>query len=168
MSNHNIEGEELWKEFVAEYQRLARIAEDYEPLAEKLLAARINRVAILHKAFSSSDQIAAIYFATLLPNSELIQLFPDLVLQLVGREGTVAAVHKLLHSLPRNWVLENIEKFTQPILEKGTYVEYRRVLGFYYELDRNLTFNLADKAATAFDPDIREAGIDFLEKLNKE
>ncbi len=68
-------------------------------------------------------------------------------------------------SLPSDWVLARIEQVSEPYLLTGTHEEYRRFLELYQELDHPLTLALAQRAASHPDPDIREAGEDFLERL---
>jgi hypothetical protein len=46
-------------------------------------------------------------------------------------------------SLPKNWLLENIEKSAEPLLKNGTDEEYRRLLELYIQIDRELTERLA-------------------------
>jgi hypothetical protein len=70
-------------------------------------------------------------------------------------------------SLPREWVITNIEQFVEPLLEQGTYDEYRNVLALYWELDHKMMIGLAQRAMMNSDPDIREAGEDFLSKPPK-
>jgi len=168
MNKADLQGQDLWRSLVATYMRLGTKPSDYEPLVEKLLKDDIDRVEIFRKALVGSDNVPAIYFANLLPISELIQLFPELVLRAVGSEGIVERVRNLILSLPRAWVVENIGQFTEPLLKNGTYVEYRRILELYYMLDSALTLSLAYEAVRNSDPDIKEAGEDFLEKLDNE
>ncbi|HEX3315717.1 MAG TPA: hypothetical protein VHR72_12530, partial [Gemmataceae bacterium] len=58
-----------------------------------------------------------------------------------------------------------IEATAERYLHNGTYDEYRRFLELYWLLDRDMTGRLARRAAASTDPDIRESGDDFLEKL---
>lgn len=69
--------------------------------------------------------------------------------------------------MSREWVLFNIEQTAEPLLAEGTYDEYRRLLELYLELDPKLTLKLAQRAKKHGDNDVREAGIDFINKLNE-
>ncbi|GET38203.1 hypothetical protein [Microseira wollei] len=68
-------------------------------------------------------------------------------------------------SLPKTWLLENLEKIAEPLLKNGTDEEYRRLLELYIQIDRELTERLA-KRAQHEDSDIREVGEDFHNYLN--
>ncbi len=76
--------------------------------------------------------------------------------------GSIRTVRELILSLPRDLVLGRIEQETEPLLREGTYDEYRRFLELYEHLDERLTANLARRAASHPDADIREAGEDYL------
>jgi len=60
-----------------------------------------------------------------------------------------------------------IPSIAEPILSSGTDDEYRRILELYEKIDGALTEQLARRAAANADPDIQEAGIDFLNRLGK-
>jgi hypothetical protein len=77
--------------------------------------------------------------------------------------GQVQYARELISSLPREWVLERIERTAEAHLRGGTEWEYRRILELNSELDPNLTIRLARRAAAHSDAEIREAGEAFLE-----
>jgi hypothetical protein len=96
------------------------------------------------------------------------QLFDDLVaLATVGHADIVLCRQAIL-SLPRDWVVANIENVAEPFLKSGTYEEYRRLLELYSILHPDLAQKLAARAASNTDPDIREAGEDFINLSKKE
>ncbi len=107
---------------------------------------------------------AAIRFFPYLPLPERQQLFPDLVFLATVGHGSIQAVRDLILSLPRDWVIERIEREAEPLLQKGDYEEHRRFLELYELLDADMTQRLARRAAANPDPDIREAGEDHLSK----
>ena len=78
--------------------------------------------------------------------------------------GSIEAVRDLILSLPRDWVINDIEREAEPLLQKGDYDEHRRFLELYELLDADMTQRLARRAAANPDPDIREAGEDHLVK----
>jgi hypothetical protein len=67
--------------------------------------------------------------------------------------------------LPREWLLDRIESVAEPLLQNGSYDDYRRFLELYIKIDPLLTERLAMKAAASSDSDIREADEDFMEIL---
>jgi len=119
----------------------------------------------MKSALLGKDRNIAIHLLQYLPQTEQIQLFGELVFLSSFSHGAVGTVHQVILSMPRDWVLNNIEQIAEPFLTKGTYDEFRRLLELYLELDRDLTSRLARRAAKNGDPDIREAGEEFLTKL---
>ena len=79
----------------------------------------------------------------------------------------IELVRQAILSLPKTWLLENLEKSAELLLKNGTDEEYRRLLELYFEIDNSLTERLAKRALQHDDPDIREAGEDFQNYLNE-
>lgn len=79
--------------------------------------------------------------------------------------GAVGYIREIIHTLSKEWVISRIEQAADPLLENGTYDEYRRFLELYFELDEELTRKLAQRAIQSTDYDIHEAGEDFLSKI---
>lgn len=75
----------------------------------------------------------------------------------IGRYG--------IWSIPRDWVLKHIEELAEPLLEREDDYEYHRLFEVYEGLDKTLARKLALHALESSDPDIQEAGSDFLESL---
>lgn len=73
----------------------------------------------------------------------------------IGRKGILA--------IPKEWVLHHIEQLAEPLLQLEDDWEYRRLLEVYELLDDSLKRRLAVRAKNHSNPDIREAGEDFLE-----
>jgi hypothetical protein len=107
---------------------------------------------------------AALRFFSYLTVSEQEQLFPDLVFLASSAHRSIDFVRELILLLPRDWVLINIEREAEPHLGEGTYDEYRRFLELYELLDADMTQRLARRAVAHADPDIREAGEEYLVK----
>lgn len=148
----------VWKHLVATYEAFALALRDF-------LAEDVDRVSLIRSTLRSSNKNTAIYMLQYLRPSELQSLFDDLVFFSSFAHGCVQTVREVIVSLPREWVLANIEKVAEPLLREGTYDEYRRLLELYVKLDHNLALKLAQRAAAQADEDIKEAGEDFLEKL---
>ena len=100
-----------------------------------------------------------------LKDEDRTELFADVLALASFSSGATKAARALILGLPREWVLANIEETAEPFLRDGTYDEYRSILELYLELNQSLTYKLARRAAEHTDPDINEAGQDFLEKL---
>jgi hypothetical protein len=82
--------------------------------------------------------------------------------------GLTGAAIEIIKSLPRTWVLENIQPQAERVLNEGTYEQYRMILRVYSELSPDLTRQLALRAMQSTDPDVREAGEDFLKEMEGE
>ncbi|MGH9848601.1 MAG: hypothetical protein ACREBD_01965 [Blastocatellia bacterium] len=149
----------------AVWERLVESHEAFLSASKDFFSERVDHVSCLHHAFHSEDRETAIYLAQYLDESDLKELFGDLVFLASFSHGSIQAVRRLILSLPREWVLAQIENFAEPILASGDYDEYRRLLELYLELDHELAFKLASKASQHEDEDIKEAGEDFLERL---
>ena len=68
-------------------------------------------------------------------------------------------------SLPRDWLIENIESSAEDLISKGTYEEYIRLLELFSLIDKGLTRRLAERAARQEDVHIREVGRELLDQL---
>jgi len=114
--------------------------------------------------FGGMGRSAALRFFSYLTPLEQQQLFPDLVFMASWGHGSVGFARELILSMPRDWVLNNVEREAELHLREGTYDEYRRFLELYELVDAGMTQRLARRAAAHSDPDVREAGEDFLLK----
>ncbi len=73
-------------------------------------------------------------------------------------------VYQAILSIPKEWLLENIEIVSEPYLGNGSGEVYRLFLGLFYKIDTELTRKLALRA---LEQDVREAGQDFLDRINR-
>lgn len=150
----------IWNRLVDSYKAFAAASKAF-------LTGNVDRVTLMHKALHGRDWgIATVMFESM-QTAELQQIFPDLVFLASVSHGAIQNVRDAILSLPREWVLANIERVAEPLLEKGGYEEYRRLLELYIQLDKELARRLALRATNQQDEDIREAGIDFLNELGK-
>lgn len=149
------------------WQRLVESNRAHSLAFREFLADGVDRIPLLRQALRAGgiEKMTALDVVPYLTISERLQLYGDLVFLASFAHGTIQAVRHLILSLPREWVLQTLEQQAEPLLRDGTYDEYRRFLELYELLDRELTLRLARRAAAHADPDIREAGEDFLEKL---
>ncbi len=146
----------LWAEVVASHNRLAEVS-------RKLRTPGVDRVGLFRRAFRDNDRITALFFADILTEPELKELFDDLMWLASFGHGAVQAARDLILKLPRAWVLSHIETAANPLLEAGTYDEYRRILELYEQIDKGLCRRLALRASASTDEDVRDAGNDFLQ-----
>jgi hypothetical protein len=126
----------------------------------------VDRVSIVREIMRE-DRDLALKLAGYLSESEHKQLFDRWVVG-AGHHKYVHIYRKFILALPRDWVLERIEAVAEPYLVSGDLEEYRRYLELYLLLDEELTRKLAQRALAHSDPDIIEAGQDFIEILGDE
>jgi hypothetical protein len=119
--------------------------------------------AALHDPTRRRDALESLARLTV---EERERFFADLVeLASVGH-ADVDAVRAQILRLPRAWVLAHIEASAERLLDGAEpWEEHRRLLELYAELDPELAHRLAARAAKHADPDVREAGADFLARL---
>ncbi len=147
----------LWQDMVEKYKAFGLASRAF-------LADSVDRVAVLRNALRGRDRATALTVATSLTVDELQELIGPLMFLASFSHGSIGAVRDLICSLPRAWLLNNIEREAEPLLQEGTYDEYRRFLELYELLDAGMTQRLARRAAAHSDPDIREAGEEYLVK----
>lgn len=148
-------GQDIWDNVVMSYKA-------YLEATSHFLTADIDRVSLLKKALQGPDRKTAFHLLKFVELEELQQLFEKLVFWASTSHSAIGVVREAIKSLPREWVIEHIEQVAEPLLMKGTYDEYRRLLELYVEIDPELTRRLAKRAIQSSDLDIREAGQDFI------
>lgn len=112
------------------------------------------------------DRTEAIIELENLDTNDLRELFPELVFLASFIHGQLRDVREIILRIPKPWIIQNIEKHSQPILAKGSYDEYRRLLELYSLLDKDLAKKLAARAVQHQDPEIKDAGEEFLARVN--
>jgi hypothetical protein len=146
---------ELWHQF-----REKEIS--YLQTRQNFLYHSIDRIAVLKKALQNpSERGTALRLLEYLDVEERQILFNDLVDLASVSHSDIALVRQVILSLPKDWLLANIEASAEPLLENGTYEEYRRLLELYIDVDRYVGRRLVNRALEHEDPDIREVGEDM-------
>lgn len=140
--------------------------------AGQFLAQDVDRVALVKSALRGglrtpgwNDRATALYVAHWLSVGELERIFDELVALASTSHGSLGHIRDLMLTLPRDWVLARIEAGAERYVREGTEDEYRRFLELYDLLDRDLTLTLARRAVEHRDPNIREAGQEYLQSL---
>lgn len=144
------------------WSHLVETHEAFSEASRKFLTEPFDRVTVIRSALGGHDKHTAIYVLKSLKPTELQELFDVLVFHASYSHGAIGSIRDAILSLPHDWVLAKIDGVAEPLLANGTYDEYRRLLELYALLDPGLTRRLAERAAQNPDPDIREAGEDFL------
>ena len=138
----------------------------YSEALRKFVSEGVDRVSLVRELIRE-DIVVALKLAEYLSESEHKQLF-NIWVGGASHHKYVQIYRKFILALPRNWVLERIEAIAEPYLASGDMEEYRRYLELYLLLDEELTRKLAHRALEHSDPDVIEAGQDFLEILGDE
>lgn len=154
----------LWDQVVSAGRACTTSKEQWHEANAALAAMGSARVEILRAACRTWSAAAAITLAADLTQDELKQLLPELVFFACQNYETanLLTVRQLIVSLPHDWLTERIEAISEPILTRASYWEYRRLLELYDLIDPALTQRLARRATTHPDPDIQEAGEDYM------
>ncbi|NTX00190.1 hypothetical protein [Myxococcus sp. CA040A] len=159
MSNELSEQDRLiWAQLVDAHRR-------FGDASRVFLAKGVDRVGLIRLALSRRVDNTAVHMLESLSLTELQELFPALLHFASFGHGAVGWFRKAILSLPRAWVIERLKQDVPSLLKAGDYGEWRRILELYEGLDRALTLQVAKEAAAHDDPDIREAGEDFLQRL---
>ncbi|MEP7291790.1 MAG: hypothetical protein ABI835_08395, partial [Chloroflexota bacterium] len=136
-----------------------------------------DKIAILKTAFRMNsfenrayrnNSALALNVAQLLKPEELQELFSELLGVASYYHGGAGFAQELILSLPHEWLLSNIEFYSEPLLRRADYETYSALLTLYSKIDRNLTRRLAQRAMNSDDADIHETGEDFLAQLSRE
>jgi hypothetical protein len=150
---------DLWRSLVS--KELA-----YIQSRQEFLSGCTDRVAAIQKGLQNPGERGTalrLFFYLSLPERQI--LLDELVeLASVGHSD-IELCREAILSLPKTWLLANIEKSAEGLLADGTDEEYRRLLELYIKIDDRLTEKLVKRALQHEDADIREAGEDFQEYL---
>lgn len=153
---------ELWRKLVEKELT-------YTQTRQKFLNNCTGRAALIKQALQNPTQRGtALRLIEYLKLEERQGLFNELVDLASVSHSDIELCRKAILSLPQKWLLANIEKSAESLLQDGTDEEYRRLLELYIDIDWQLTQRLAIRALQHDDPDIREAGEDFQNYLKNE
>jgi hypothetical protein len=115
------------------------------------------------------ERRVAFRIASLIPDVEQRKaLFPTfLALACQPTYGpTIFAARDAILSFPHDWLLANMESEAGGLLDWDDAWEYRRFLELCSLIDSAMTVRIAQKATTHQNPEIRDAGEDFLNNPN--
>jgi len=119
----------------------------------------------LRKELLGNNRVVASAILAYLDEKEQMSIFDLLIHYASFTHGGTVFFRDLILGLPKEWVLKNIEKYTNSILDNGDEDEYRRILELFYKLDYNLAISLAERAQKNNNLTIREVGDDFIALL---
>jgi hypothetical protein len=147
-------------------QDLVNSSRAYTNALGRFFSEGVDRVGLVREIMVE-DRNVALKLAEYLSESEHKQLFGLWVCG-ASHHKYVTMYRKFILALPRDWALERIEAAAEPYLINGDLEEYRRYLELFLLLDEGLTRKLAQRALEHSDPEVKEAGQDFIEILEDE
>jgi hypothetical protein len=152
---------ELWNQLISQESA-------YKTTRQTFLRECHNRREIIQQALGNPvERATALKLFVYLTEEERQNLFNELVQLASVGHSDIELVRQIILSFPKKWLLTHIEKSAEPLLNKGTDEEYRRLLELYIELDLELAKRLAARALQQNNPNIRETGEDFEDYLDK-
>jgi hypothetical protein len=75
--------------------------------------------------------------------------------------GNIELARRYLVSIPREWLLDQIEPLAEELITSGGEWEYRRLLELYERLDDDLLRRLVARGLLSDNEEIKEAAEDF-------
>ena len=91
---------------------------------------------------------------------DIIQYLLELACQCQNMRN-ITLGRESLWSLPREWLIQHIESYAEPLLQLEDEWEYRRLAEVYEGLDGDLLRRLIARGLESRNPDIREAAADY-------
>jgi len=134
---------------------------------EFLACTKEQRIEVIKSNYQVNRPLAILLLSAFMPVEDLEELLPFLLSHAESIHGYLWAFRSIILRLPREWLAANIEEAAEPFLESGDDCTYRRFLELYIDVSPTLVRRLAERALASTDPDTREAGADFLEKLQE-
>ncbi len=153
--------ETLWKRVLVTkndyHLALSELLKHCRPALAELVARSLG---------NSSEGPLAVEMAEHLNVDELKEIFPTLLKASSEYGPGTGEARRLLMRIPKEWILERIERETEPILQNAYDEQYWCLHALYVDLgDMRLVEQLAKRAIQSSNPHVQEAGRDFLEQL---
>jgi hypothetical protein len=144
------------------WHQLINQERDYLITRQTFLNSYTDKVNLFKNALQNpTERTTALHLFTHLTLEERQSLFDDLIKLASVGHSDIELVRTVILSFDKFWLLNNIEKSAESILNNGTDEEYRRLLELYINIDQDLTKRLVKQALETDDPDIYEVGEDF-------
>lgn len=150
-----------------EWARLLEVRKEYHSLLGSMLATDRRKVVELtnESLLKPDERYVALSVAQSFTSDELKSIFKNLVSTASWAHAHTQTARDLVLKIPRDWVLQNIQPVIDPILQTNDPDEFRRMMELAWELDHKLLIDICQQAAHHPNPEIREAGEDFRERL---
>ena len=144
------------------WHQLINQERDYLITRQTFLNSYTDKVNLFKNALQNpTERTTVLHLFTDLTLEERQSLFDELIKLASVGHSDIELVRNVILSFDKTWILNNIEKSAESILNNGTDEEYRRLLELYINIDQDLTKRLVKQALETDDPDIYEVGEDF-------
>jgi hypothetical protein len=154
---------QLWKQYYNAWSRLLR--------AKNLIGNQPNSqlLKIVKHGLSVGERGAVLDLMRIMNEEDLKLCLNDLLKHGSYFNAYTRGFQKLILSISKSWLIENIESYAEPILaQEDNHEEYSILMELFMQIDKGLAVRLAERAINNNDEDIREWGIDMLEELHRE
>lgn len=154
---------DCWQELDEAYTQFSNAKNKYLKLREAAMRS-IDVAEVLKLGTPGVPRDIAFEKAANLSIGKRKEIFPDLVAYASYTHGFTEASRNLILSLPREWVLSNIEKIADPILKNGGYEEYSAILALYKLISPSIFNSLINYCASSDNSELREAASNYIGK----
>jgi len=154
--------EQLWRDFVSEQDAVESL---------RLALLRGPRTALLDCLRDAlrrpHERVHALRLLKIMPEEDRRAMMPELFAFGTWQNQITELAKELIFSVSREWLRNNTLTFIEPLLQGTDYPEFWGALEICDQIDRPKALELARRIATNPDPNIREAGETFLDKLRR-
>jgi hypothetical protein len=156
------EEQTLWNNVVDKYR-------DYVQARIDLFRNASSIVSLLRKALKNiNHRIVALEIAEILDQEKKKQLLSDLIPIACYPKGDSYLAWNIILSLPKNWLIENIEVAAESMLQSNNANDYVGLLSLCRSVDGNLARKVADRALQHPDPSVRQEVKDFVSGMGED
>ncbi len=142
-----------------------QVFKEYTSARAKILALPPKQRLELIKTGLHTHRYAILELAIALDQETIKAILPSLLEIATYITGGTGLARRIVLSLPRVWLVENIGKYAEPLLRND--VDYSGFLSLYTHIDQILALNLARRASIHDDPRIREVGQEYLQEIGQ-
>jgi hypothetical protein len=153
-----VNDEAVWRHVVKAYQNWIDAQADF-------FSPGTDRIGLIKSALKRGEVDPAFALARAMSPSELEALFSVLVEWASFSHAYHETLVAIIRTLPREWVVANIERAAESNLQNADYDEYMLLLSLYLQLDIGITRRLAQRAVGDPRSEIQELGLGIQEKI---
>lgn len=122
-----------------------------------------NKLDVIRENLRGENKIAALWVAEYLSEEDKIAVFPSLLELALSDPACAKKSQDIILGISPQWLIDNIEEVSKPILDIGYDFEYWQLLSLCSKVSSSLTHHIASIAAKSEDKNIKEAGEYFID-----